>query len=93
MSKVYAPRNNLVLIEQESRGKVRGLHMPDRAEEGKRLVVRAVGPEVKGLEPGDEVLAVGTPGQDLVRIPGEANLYLTREANVLAVVTAAKGDE
>lgn len=86
MRKVYTPRNNLVLIEQEARGKVRGLHMPDRSEEGKRLIIRAVGPEVKGLEVGDEVLAVGTPNQDLVRIPGESNLYLTREANVLCVI-------
>lgn len=82
----YLPRNDLVLIRSESRGKVRGLHMPDAAEEGKRLVVEAAGPDVEDLNVGDEVLAVGTPGQDLVRIPGEGSLYLTKQANVLAVM-------
>lgn len=82
----YSPRNDIVLIRSESRGKVRGLHMPDATEEGKRLVVEAIGQEVKNLNVGDVILAVGTPGQDLVRIPGEGNLYLTKQANVLAIV-------
>ena len=83
----YRPRNNLVLIRRE-RIKVVGLHMPDEAQEGNRLIVEAIGPQVENLYVGDVVLAIGTPGQDLVRIPTESNLFLTKEANVLAVVEA-----
>ena len=71
----YQPRNDLVLIRRTPRGKVRGLHMPDSAREGFKLIVEAKGPKVEDLTVGSEV-----------RIPGQTDLYLTREANVLAVV-------
>lgn len=84
----YIPRGDLVLIKQENPGKVRGLHMPDVAAEGKRLVIVALGPEVKEgtLKVGDVVYAVGTPGEDLVRIPGESSLFLTKQANIFCTV-------
>lgn len=86
----YRPRNNLVLIRRMARGKVRGLVMPDAAAEGQKMVVEAVGPKVEDLDVGDEVLAIGIPGEDLVRIPGHTDLYLVREGNVLVVVTGSK---
>lgn len=86
MAFTYVPRNDIVLIERVQAGKVRGLHMPDQSEEGVFTYVKAIGPKVEGLQVGDRVLGIGTPGQDLVRVPGEANLFLLREGNVLCVV-------
>ena len=65
--------------------------MPEVAAEGKELVVVALGPDAKDLEIGDVVLAIGTPGQDLIRLPGESALFATKQANILMVVQ--KGDE
>ncbi len=86
MGKRYRPRNDLVVVRTFSAGPVKGIHMPDQAEEGRRIQVVEIGPQVEDLEVGDLVLAVGTPGEDLVRIPGESSLYLTKQANVLCVV-------
>lgn len=81
----YTPRNDFVLMRVEERT-VGKLHMPDKAQEGKATFVVACGPDVTGLEPGDRVLAIGTPGEDLVRLPGESRLFVTRQANVICVV-------
>jgi len=82
----YRPRNDIVVIKVVDKGKVRGIAMPDVAQEGKERIILAVGPKVEDLKVGDKVLVIGTPGQDLVRIPGELNLFLTKEVNVLVVV-------
>jgi hypothetical protein len=88
----YRPRNDMILIRRVDRGSVRGIVMPNIAQEGKVLIVEEVGPDVKdGLKTGDVVLAIGTPGQDLVRIPESSDLFLTRQGNVLVVVE--EGDE
>lgn len=45
------------------------------------------GPDVKDeLKPGDEVLLIGTVGQDVVQLPREKDLLVTRERNVILVV-------
>lgn len=92
MSKTYRPRGDFIIIRQEDRGKVRGLHMPDQAAEGKRLVVVAIGPDVQHLEPGDEIVITVAP-DNVARIPGEGHLYLTRQANAAAVVDYGEEEE
>ena len=82
----YKPRNDFVLFRVVPRKLVRGLAMPDRASEGKDIVIEAVGPKVEGLKVGDRVQAIGTNGQDLVSVPGESGLFLTREANVVLIL-------
>ncbi len=81
----YRCRNDFVLFRLVNRGQIRGLAIPDRAAEGKERVVVATGPDVKGLEPGDRILVIGTIGQDTIPLPNERDLYLTKQANVALV--------
>ena len=86
MSKlVYKPRGDFILYESVNRGQLRGIAMPDQATEGKDLFVVAVGPDVKDLKPGDQVLVIGTPGETVSRVPG-TNYLLTRQANAVIVI-------
>lgn len=84
----YRPRNDFVLYRVVNRGMHRGVVMPDRAAQGKDHVVVAVGPKVVDLKPGDHVKVIGTPGQDVVPLPDDSSLFLTREQNVVLVVDA-----
>jgi hypothetical protein len=45
----YQPRNDFVVFQQRNKGTLRGVAIPDRAAEGKELVVVAVGPMVEDL--------------------------------------------
>ena len=83
---IYKPRNDFVLYRIVDRGSVRGLAMPQRIQQGKDIIIIAIGPKVEGLKVGDCVLAIGTKGQDLVEVPNESKLYLTREQNVVVVI-------
>lgn len=85
MSVSYRPRNDFIVFRMIEGNKVRGLVMPDIAEQGKIKLVVALGPDVKDLEVGDEVLIVGTEGS-LARLPNETDLYLTRQSNVVCVI-------
>ena len=89
----YRPRNDIVLIHRIDKGQVRGVAMPDMAAEGKELQVEACGPDVEDLQPGDVVLAIGTPGQDLIRLPGEHALFATKQQNVLMVIEKEKAEK
>ena len=82
----YRPRNEFVLFRRVDRGSVRGVAVPEASAQGKELVIEAIGPEVEDLAIGDIVLAIGTMGEDVVPVPNEHDLYLTRQSNVVAVV-------
>ena len=86
MKKVYKPRNDFVLYRVVDRGHVRGISMPEAAAQGKDLIIEAIGPDVVGLSIGDKVLAVGTRGQDVIEMPSEKGLLLTRQSNVVLIV-------
>ena len=93
MSKiVYKPRGDFILYQSINRGQVRGIAMPDQAAEGKDLIIVAVGPDVKDLQPGDRVLVIGTPGETVSRVPG-TNYLLTRQANAVIVITQEEEEE
>lgn len=85
--KKYVPRGDMVVIRVETRGTVRGVAVSERSAEGARFTVYAVGPDVVGLKPGDEVLAVGENGKDYGYIPGEKDLFIIKQANVPVVIS------
>lgn len=87
MPKTYKPRGDFVLLRQTTKDKVRGLVMPERAGEGKRIIVVAKGPKVEHLGIGDSVIITGTvAGGEVVRVPEEGDLFMTREACVAIVL-------
>ena len=82
----YRCRNDFVLIRVINKGQAHGLAMPDKSAEGKERVVEAVGPKVDNLKVGDKVFVIGSMNQDVISLPGERDLFLTRETNVVLVV-------
>lgn len=82
----YRCRGDFVLYRMVNKGIVNGVVMPDIASQGKERVVVAVGPKVEGLNVGDVILVIGTPGEDLVQLADERDIWMTREANVALVV-------
>jgi co-chaperonin GroES (HSP10) len=83
----YIPRNDFVLIRMVKRQVTAlGVALPDKSRESTDLFIQAVGPDVTDLEIGDQVLAIGTPGEDLVLLPREKDLVMTKQANILCVV-------
>lgn len=82
----YRCRNDFVLIRVINKGKAHGLAMPDKSAEGKERIVEAIGPKVEDLKVGDKVFVIGTNNQDVIALPGEVSLFLTREANVVLIV-------
>ena len=55
----YKPLHNMVLLRVErAKQTAGGLHVPDAHQTAGRVVVLAVGPEVKHVKPGDEVMCV-----------------------------------
>lgn len=83
---IYQPRNDFVLFKMVDTGSVRGILVPERSAQGKERIIVAVGPKVDGLKVGDKVLAIGTAGMDLIALPNDKDLFLTREQNVVLVV-------
>ena len=82
----YKPRNEFVLLRLGHRDKtVAGVVLPEVSDEGKVWTVVAVGPKVDDLLPGDVVHPMGTMGQDIARLPREADLFITAQANILLV--------
>ena len=81
----YRCRGDFVLFRIIDRGIHRGIAMPNIAAQGKDKVVIAIGPKVEDLKVGDKVLVIGQPGQDVVQVPTEPNLFLSREANIVLV--------
>lgn len=84
--KTYTPRNDFVVFSMTDNQVLKGLVMPQTSEESKVRHVVAIGPKVKDLNIGDEVLVAGQVGSDVVSLPGEKGLYLTREQNVILIV-------
>lgn len=84
----YRPRNDFVVLRIINRGFVGKLAVSDRAAQGKSIVVEAIGPDVKPetIKVGDRVHAIGQMGQDLVQLPEERDLILTRQSNVVVIL-------
>lgn len=85
----YIPREDFVLFRMTRQDTVRGLVMPQVSQQGLVRIVVAKGPNVKDLDTGDEVLVCGQVGSDVIALPNEPDLYLTRQANVLVIVRRA----
>mgnify|MGYP001558056617 CR=1 FL=1 len=83
---IYKPRGDFVLFRLVDKGKLGSIMTPQISEQGKERVVLAIGPKVEGLLVGDRVFVIGTVGQDVVRLPSEVDVFLTREANVVLIV-------
>lgn len=79
--KHYKPRGDFVIFRMTDKGFVGKVAVPGISAEGKVRTIVAVGPKVENLEVGDEVLVIATEGA-VGQMPGENNLYITREANV-----------
>lgn len=83
----YECREDFVLIQiQQEAPKL--IAYPQQSREGKRNVVLAMGPNVKGLEVGDRVQSLGTPeqaGVTYVFLPGRNDLFVTRQSNVCII--------
>lgn len=82
------PRNDFVLVKLTTVGKsVGGVVVPDTSQEAQKWTVVSFGPDVKGLNPGDEVMIMGTIGEDIARLPRESSLFITKQANILLVIS------
>ena len=90
----YLPRNDFVILRLEilSENK-QGLAIPSKSDEAHKWSIHAVGPDVKDLNPGDVVQAMGTQGEDLARLPREKDLWITKQANILLVVRETEEED
>ena len=88
----YRCRGDFILYRIVNKGVVNGVVMPDIAQQGKERVVIAVGPRVEGLSVGDVIMCIGTPGEDLVQLAEERDIWMTREANAALVVVPEGGE-
>lgn len=94
LSKNYKPRSDFVLFSMIDTGKMGSLIAPNIAQQGKRLTVIAVGPDVADLKPGDVVFAVGTTtGREVMELPYEKGIFITRQSNVVLVVEEWPAEE
>ena len=86
----YKPRGDFVLFRVITIDKTDGgVALPDVSPEGKSNYVLAVGENVKDLNPGDRILVIGVLGQDVVHLPREKSMMLTKSANVMLTVEGA----
>lgn len=82
----YLPRNEFILFRFVDKGHLRTLAMPGIASQGKERVVVAVGPNVEGLKVGDKVLVIGEIGVDVIPLPNDNKLFLTKQQNVALII-------
>ncbi len=83
---ILRPRNDGVVIRRVKVGQTeKGVYLPDASIEGVRHIVVAKGPKVEDLEVGDNVLLMGTKGQDYGFIPNTPDLIFTKEGNLALV--------
>lgn len=82
----YLPRADFVLFRLVDRGELRGLLMPGISQQGKERIVVAVGPDVVGLKEGDRIYVIGSIGLDVVALPNETDLLLTKSSNVIVTI-------
>ncbi len=81
------PRKNQVIVRILIKDEYRGIKLPQNSPEGKLYVVVAIGPEVKNLNVGDEVLITARVGQEWQLIPGEPELVFNIEEHVPLIIT------
>jgi co-chaperonin GroES (HSP10) len=82
----YKPRNDNVLIRLVRRDKVGGIAVPQVSSEGRSYVVEGLGPKVEGLALGNQVMMTGQVKVDWDFLPGETDLLIIRQENVLCVI-------
>lgn len=82
----YKPLHNMVVLHVERAAKTAGgLHVPEAHQQAGRVVVVAVGPECKHVQPGDEVMCVQ---KAVTYIPDdEPQTALVEEPAIIAVCT------
>lgn len=80
------PRNDLVLLRLTAQGTTpSGLKVADTSAEGRQWFVVNFGSKVTDLTKGMRVEVMGTINEDIVRLPNEKDLYVTKEANILLI--------
>lgn len=82
----YEPLWDFVVVRSVHVDTTNGVVLPESTMESVAWFVVAVSADTKGLAPGDQVLVIGTQGQDVVRLPRERNLYVTKEKNLILKV-------
>ena len=86
---VQRTRNDYVLVRVIDHAQTpTGIALPTTAIQGKEFVVEKVGDAVKDLKAGERVLMIGKEGEDWARIPGDNNLLLIKEPNIVLVYEA-----
>ncbi len=76
------PCGDKVLCRMVRSDLVRGMIMPDIAQEGKQYIIEAVGPKVEHLKKGDKVLVSGMRGQHWDFLPGYSDLFIISEKDI-----------
>ncbi len=76
------PCNDKVLVRMVRAALVRGMIMPDIAQEGKQYLVEAVGPKVEHLKAGMKILVSGVQDIHWSFIPGFSDLFIVSEKDV-----------
>lgn len=79
----FTCRNDTVLVRIVDIGKMGNIALPDTAVEGKQFFVHAVGPLVKDLEPGDEVLMLGRKNDTYWELPFGRDMIVIKQENVV----------
>jgi hypothetical protein len=85
--KIVRPRNDFVVVQQEVQEQVGGIALPQSSQEGKRFVVKGVGPKVQDLDIEDVVVLKGVEHVDWAFVPGCGELIAIKEQNVVAVIS------
>ena len=92
MNLKYQARNDVVVIRLMRDSELRGLLMPDQAQEGKWWQVLHVGSDVKckDLQAGMRVVVGASPGQGtFFPIPGEKDTVAVDQKFILAIAEVA----
>ncbi len=82
----FIPRNDFVLFRLVDRQMVRGVYVPQISAQGKERIIEAIGPKVEDLKVGDKVFVIGQMGEDVVALPNDKDLFLTKQTNVVLIV-------
>ena len=93
MNLKFVPRNDFVLFRLVDRQMVRGVYVPQVSAQGKERVIEAIGPKVEDLKVGDKVFVIGEVGVDVVALPNDKDLYLTKQINVVLVVEEVQNEQ
>jgi len=86
MESRYKPLHNMVLVHVErAKTTAGGLHVPDAHQQAGRVLVLEVGPDVKHVKPGDEVMCTQ---RAVTYIPDdEPENAIVEEGAIIAVCT------